>query len=1088
MTEQLGFDFGDSKEKTEGPGPDDARPPDPVDEAAPTATPSAKLISGPGAPQGEPCRVVQELARAARIDRFGRKVLLARTRGEGRELLRQLAVREGAWVGFEVQTVHPVAVELAGSALARDGVGVVDEFQRQAFLDRAIDDVLVSAGPGPLSRLAEGVGFRAALQSSVLTLRMAGIPPERVQSVRFDDRAKQRVIAAIQARYETHLAEAGLTDEAGVVARAVDLLETTSPDERLALLGARELLIVPGLSSRGLSGRIVRSLLQGGARLLPADPVRGLKPPEGILWSEAEPSSPLSWLHVPEALEAPADAVSVFSAASMTDELREVLRRASAAGLAWDQVEIVAADATAYGSAMHALTETLEIPVSFAVGLPVHRTRPGRAVTAYFRWLDSGFGAEVVLALLEAGDLVPPRPWSRILPSRLARRFRSLRIGWGRERYLARIEQALEALEELGPGRRESADGFQKRLSRRRAELEALRAILAPVLRVTPRVPGRVDPSPEPVSPALLARGLRAFLRWVPVTNAVDRTAAERLVRRLDRITATLTRKTDYRAAAAILLGYLDFRVPAPRAEGKAPWSSAGGHVYLSDIEHGGQTGRAATFVVGLDAGRIPGQGHQDPLLLDTERAALGRDLAGGKDRAEERVFAFAALLARLRGQVTLSYSSWDPAEARTVAPSPELLQAFRVACGRPTATFRDLHEHLGTAVGLIPPPGPHLDARDVWLSSLSRDGRLLAGGDVVRAVFPNLSAGLRARDAIHESAATAYHGRVEARPETFDPRRNESRVLSASALETLGRCPRKYLYQYVLGIRPPDDPELDPDRWLDSLRKGSLLHRVYERVLSQARDDELGLDEVERLAQDVLSEEAKRVAAEVPAPSEAIRLKEMEQLARDIRAFVEAVGPFVDDWVALELTFGLGGDEPVALPVGQATIHVRGAIDRVDRRPEGLVVVDYKTGNPKRYGPKTGVYDGGRRLQHFVYTRVAGQLYGEEVRRMEYSFPTHSSQGQRRGYAPTQLRTGGLLISAMLDGIGQGWFMPTDEPADCTWCDYGRLCAVRSGDRACPSPFAAWSAEHRDDLEELSALRRARRWDEEGDGFWAAM
>jgi hypothetical protein len=105
----------------------------------------------------------------------------------------------------------------------------------------------------------------------------------------------------------------------------------------------------------------------------------------------------------------------------------------------------------------------------------------------------------------------------------------------------------------------------------------------------------------------------------------------------------------------------------------------------------------------------------------------------------------------------------------------------------------------------------------------------------------------------------------------------------------------------------------------------------------------------------------------------------------------------------------------------------------------------------------------------------------------MEYSFPTHANLGESLPYPPHLLRTGERLVGTMLDGVAQGWFLPTDCEKDCTYCDFSRLCGVHPGDRENPSPLAAWSEAHRDELQELSALRRVRRWDEEGEGLWPA-
>src|SRR5439155_22445153 len=81
----------------------------------------------------------------------------------------------------------------------------------------------------------------------------------------------------------------------------------------------------------------------------------------------------------------------------------------------------------------------------------------------------------------------------------------------------------------------------------------------------------------------------------------------------------------------------------------------------------------------------------------------------------------------------------------------------------------------------------------------------------------------------------SAFRGLVNARPE-LDPRDREDVALSASRLEALGGCGLRYFYASVLRVRPPDDPVFDPERWLDALRRGTLLHSVYDRLLDDAR------------------------------------------------------------------------------------------------------------------------------------------------------------------------------------------------------------------------------------------------------------
>ncbi len=1060
MEEQLGFEFSAPREPC-------------VDASVGPAFTLGDAERGP--------RLLSSLAAVA--DRYPRerKLVVGRTRGEAHELLRQLALRCAPWIGFEVTTVRPLALEVAGWALAERRLAPLDEFEEHALLDAAIDQVLLPNPPARFARLVDSIGFRDALQQSVRTLRLVGIGPDRVRRATVADPDKLSIVAAILAEYERSLHSEGKADHATVLTTALEELRDASGDGHRDVLADRRIFLLPGLHLRGLAGRFVRLLMEHGAKTLETDPVEGLDAPTSFLWRAGAPETPLAFLHAPDGAPGPPDeTIQLFAAAGIADELREALRRVVAAGRRWDEVEIVAADPQAYGSALHALAEQLGIPVTFAVGLPVERTRPGRTVAAYFRWLDGGFGADLFRQLLETGDLRPDRGGSGLRGAALARRFRSLRIGWGRERYLASIDRQLEALrtERADSDATDEPDGRQARKLR---ELEALRSILAPILAHAPPVRERLDDDRPPVSPADVARGLSVFLRFVPALNEVDRTAKDRIERILKRIAATLDRQTEYGAAAAVVRSHLQIRVPAPRAEGKAPWSSAGGHLHLTDLEHGGVTGRPITILTGLDADRFPGGRLLDPLLLDADRGALaGDDLPTSANRLTERQFQLAALLARLRGTVTLSYSAWSPSESREIAPTAVMLDAFRLSRVNPSLTFEDLRRELRPLATMVPRAGGRLDDQDVWLGALERDGRLLAGRPVVRAMFPSLDAGLRARDALAEDVGNAFHGVIRPRPDELDPRRNAALSLSASALQTLGTCPRRYLFNRILRIKLPDDPVLDPDSWLDARDRGRLLHRFFERILrDRAAEGELDAAEGESEALDILDEEAARKVREIPAPSRAIMCRQIEELKEDVRSFLEMTRS-IPEPLELELKYGLAGDEPLPISLPGGTIRIRGAVDRVDGRKGSLTVVDYKTGVPRDHRPADGVFNGGRRLQHVVYSEVVERLLKRPVEAMEYHFPTLRGENQSFAYERKRYASGTDLIANLLDGVGRGHFPPTENVEDCKFCDYRAICRVRSGRSGSDSSsLLDWAAAHWERADEYEALRSARTWEQ---------
>ena len=1083
---------------------------------------------GPGPAFDSTSVLVRELAEVVRDRTAARKVVVARTRGEGKELLRQIALRGQSWAGVEVTTVQPLALQAAMPSILRQGARVADSFDEQAVAERALDDA-VAGGGGRFGRFVNKVGFRDAVRRAVAALREGGVRARKLTPGVVRDREKQALVAEVLGRYEALLREEGLVDSAGVLELALAALEEEGrrgsgarpagdalDAERGGLLrsglGDHAVYLLPGLSDRGLSGRFVRVLERRGAVLLKTDAVEGLPRPAHLLWDVKPPEASGSWLHaVGRQAFAGGRAfkrIDLFAAASVYDELRGVLRRVLDRGARWDEVEIVTPDPVTYGSALHALAGPMGIPVNFGVGLPVERTRPGRVTSAYFRWIENGFQEPVFRALVEAEDVRAPDPWGWIRGPRLARSLRRLRIGWGRRRYLDAVERALADLPDASKRRYEDDEQFERRKKRTEEDMRALQAVLAPVLTATPHAGPRAEPaaagvqsaaaagigstSSAGVSPAEVATGVKSVLALLAPGTPADDTARERLVGILDRIEATQTRLTDFASACNVVKGFLQVRVPAPRAEGKAaPWGAVPGHLHLSDFEHGGATGRPFTFVVGMDSSRFPGSALEDPLLLDQDRWRLGKGvLPLAKERSAEARFLFAGLFARLRGEVALSCCRWDPAEARELDPAPEMLQAHRLREGNGSLVFQDLEDALGLSESRLPRPEVQgdVDASDVWLRALAIDGgRLRNGLAAVGRSHPGLARGMEVDKALSRPEASVHVGMLGVgtaakagadRPSYADP---FAMTYSASKLESLGVCPRRFLLRHVVRAKPPDDPEFDPGRWLDARERGSLLHSVFEGALSRARADGLDLDDDAflALALELVDKEGQKARANIPLPSEAVRKWEMEALRDDARSFVEMIRDDRPRWLALEWRFGFG-DGVVEASTSDGPIRVAGAIDRLDDQPDGLRVVDYKTGTTWKYRGKSGIYDGGRRLQHVLYCQVASQRMGKAADRMEFHFPTRRGENAVKAYKRDDLLRGGELVAALLEGMAKGWFPPTEDVRDCRFCDYRDVCDVRESRRGgASSRYAAWTKLNLEEVEELSALRRARRVEE---------
>jgi putative RecB family exonuclease len=117
------------------------------------------------------------------------------------------------------------------------------------------------------------------------------------------------------------------------------------------------------------------------------------------------------------------------------------------------------------------------------------------------------------------------------------------------------------------------------------------------------------------------------------------------------------------------------------------------------------------------------------------------------------------------------------------------------------------------------------------------------------------------------------------------------------------------------------------------------------------------------------------------------------------------------------------------------------GKIDRIDRRPDGtLVLRDYKTGKAPK--DEMGIFRGGKQLQVPFYILAAAQLFPDAP--VVEAFLDYVDGGRQVGVDPDVVRSDGFraLLGGLVEAIGQGLFV--QEPSACPWCDYTAVCGPR--------------------------------------------
>ena len=991
---------------------------------------------------------------------------IAREITYARETAHRLVREQGTLLGFRPTTLRLLAADLAEDRLAAARIRQADDVVLSDLAGAALDDCIrAGALPPAVASQARNLGYRSASWDAVAQLRTGGISAADLERVATPGSAAAAT-AKVLARYEALLAERSLADIARTFSEAIAEV-IASP-----ALSAADIEIEPGAAEvSGLPLMLVQQLEAKGARRLPPD------------------------LDAPTFIQAGLD-FDLVRAATPGDELRAALRSALAEGLKWDDIEISTTDADTYGIALASLAERLHIPFTLKEGVPLARTRIGRALTRFLNWLSDGLPADTVREMLEGGELAVPG--LTLDHATVARAIRLARIGWGRSRYERAREQFASGAWEKHMLKSRDDELRSLDVDERRARLAALSAdavkVLDALLAITPPVPelGAGESAVESSAPVLA----RAALAWLKLAEQAavepgEVATIKRLRARLEQVErhASPTLRPFGAAMAALRQLLADLRAWPSLPGERLSRTALPGAVHLTDASHAGVTGRKRIFVLGLDADRTAGARMPDPILDDRTREALGGALLTTAQRAKRSQLLLDRALAGLTGRVTFSYAAQSDGAGREASPGALMLAAMRVKASDTTLSYDAFRARIGSAVAAVPTEKTvALDARDAWLGALASGPVTLDGVKAVRSEFPALARGFDVRAGAHAAEAGEWHGLVLAAAGKLGPLAQPDRAISPSSLERLAQCPLAWFYIEGLGIRPPDDVDFDAGAWLDALQRGSLLHEVFETFVTawRTRHADIGSDEALDSLLETLRTICMKWRDEVPPPSELVYENEWRTLERLTRGFLTGERADLADgrthaWLQVERWFPAShGSAPVLFDAGNGVqLSVRGKIDRIDELPGGaLRVVDYKTGEGKHYWPnaKQAACNGGRWLQPAIYAAAAAQQLGRPVESFEYRFPRSRPPFHRVGWSGLKLANAGPVIRSLLEHASNGGFVATNDSNDCTHCDFGPVCRVRkSGDYGTNSPRAAWAAEHGEGSEAYQGMLARR-------------
>jgi RecB family exonuclease len=558
--------------------------------------------------------------------------------------------------------------------------------------------------------------------------------------------------------------------------------------------------------------------------------------------------------------------------------------------------------------------------------------------------------------------------------------------------------------------------------------------------------PLRRDPEAAKVLAAIAAgadRGSRSFRAHADEFEAIahDADPDDRLAELLQAMREVETILGDARAVSrAEALAWLDARADAAR---RPPDGADGGGVRILDAMQARGLTFAHVGLVGMNAGLFPRVAREDPFLADGSRRRL-REVTGlplpiaSESDGEERLL-LAVILGQARDRLRVSWRRADE-NARPLVPSLALGDVARFVGLEP-----DADAVVREARALPAQPRLRLEA---WADAPGLLGRneetLLAAlasetgtdaGPAVAARRPELAAGVALVAATESFAPTAgtYDGRIGA------PARREE--IGVTAFETLGRCPLRYFFRYVLRVEAPRTPPtpFEADAASMGSRVHDVLREIYARLGAEGVFSKSSVDARVVRAREVLREawNASAGADDVARAERLPVLNRIESQAwlRTLDAFLDAdVRRLANDELVPE-ALELENQGPI--PGGPERLIVSARFDRVLRGADGRIVSDYKTGRNLKDRVHVGAMLSGRELQVPIYALTSGlpvELLGvgadpdiDVVR-----FESFKSDEQRIGFLET------LRAVAALTDAGR---FPIRPGSHCDGCDYRSAC-----------------------------------------------
>ena len=414
--------------------------------------------------------------------------------------------------------------------------------------------------------------------------------------------------------------------------------------------------------------------------------------------------------------------------------------------------------------------------------------------------------------------------------------------------------------------------------------------------------------------------------------------------------------------------------------------NSREGALHITGIKQAMCCLREELFIAGLSADNFPGSPAEnylvpdgDYLLFDDNAPTSEKCIADNK----KALYDLMKTASSLGSRIHLSYSGYDTAELKEANASSMLFEIFRTVNGAGSTLdeLKNSTEHTG--------------------------------------FFENsFSASRLAGRAYNSSKAIEYNKKTaEKLPVSIDT----GNVFSPSAVETYLSCPRKYYFSRVLYMEEPETD--DVFMVMSASDMGNLVHGLMDDAFRRSMT-----------AEQVRAEAVRRFNAflvtrpPVNEP-EVMRVREdfMRMVENGIRSSIEN-----------EVLFSEYGIAPVRI----GSIELKGRLDRLERTPDGrIVIVDYKTGRKIVHKEN----DIASCIQILLYAAMLEESGSVKVSGGEYRYLRYN-RSIPFAYTDEAKETLLSILGDFVRGVSAAEFPPAGND-NCRYCGYRNICREEERD-----------------------------------------